>query len=209
MIRRGTGTYGKVRLAVKHNRYFVESSDVDALQTLLRDTVIRNARVVPKASGAATSDSATSLERSQGKISSVVIEGGTAHQKKHATAAGASTDDVSDALLVAAAAAVEGKDPEPALPEDLQDFYDQVDADDSDDEAFDVVSFEIKPEELENVQSRCIAIEYPLIAEYPMTFATTRKSAMSPWLSSQPPYCGRTRRRHCARCLGVGDRDQG
>lgn len=145
----------------------MESSDVDALQTLLRDTVIRNARVVPEASETGSNGTAaTSLERSQGKISSVVIEGGTAHQKLYATSTGASGEDVSDALLAAAAAAMEGKDPDAVLPEDLQDFYDQVDAVDSDDEAFDVVSFEIKPEELENVQSRCIAIEYPLIAEY-------------------------------------------
>ena len=38
-------SYGKVKLVLKHNRYFVESSHPETLQILLKDTTIRDARV--------------------------------------------------------------------------------------------------------------------------------------------------------------------
>lgn len=46
LIRDCTLSYGKVKLVLKHNRYFVESSHPEMLQTLLRDNVIREARLV-------------------------------------------------------------------------------------------------------------------------------------------------------------------
>lgn len=45
-IRERTLSYGKVKLVLKHNKYFVESSHPDTLQLLLKDRVIREARVV-------------------------------------------------------------------------------------------------------------------------------------------------------------------
>ena len=45
-IRERTLSYGKVKLVLKHNKYFVESSHPDTLQLLLKDKVIREARVV-------------------------------------------------------------------------------------------------------------------------------------------------------------------
>lgn len=45
-IRKCTETYGKVKLVLKHNKYFVESSHPDILQKLLRDAVIQDARVI-------------------------------------------------------------------------------------------------------------------------------------------------------------------
>lgn len=44
-IRGRTMSYGKVKLVLKHNKYFVESSHPEMLQTLLKDKVIREARV--------------------------------------------------------------------------------------------------------------------------------------------------------------------
>ena len=44
-IRERTLSYGKVKLVLKHNRYYVESSHPETLQTLLKDDVIRSARV--------------------------------------------------------------------------------------------------------------------------------------------------------------------
>lgn len=44
-IRERTLSYGKVKLVLKHNKYFVESSHPDTLQLLLKDRVIREARV--------------------------------------------------------------------------------------------------------------------------------------------------------------------
>jgi DNA excision repair protein ERCC-3 len=45
-IRSCTMSYGKVKLVLKHNRYFVESTHPETLQLLLKDRVIREARVV-------------------------------------------------------------------------------------------------------------------------------------------------------------------
>jgi len=44
-IRERTLSYGKVKLVLKHNKYYVESSHPETLQTLLKDDVIRSARV--------------------------------------------------------------------------------------------------------------------------------------------------------------------
>eukprot|EP00126_Sphaerothecum_destruens_P004672 Sdes_comp18317_c0_seq1m8037 len=44
-IRSCTLSYGKVKLVLKHNRYFIESVYADILQTLLKDPLIQEARV--------------------------------------------------------------------------------------------------------------------------------------------------------------------
>src|SRR2546430_15030357 len=46
LIRTCTLSYGKVKLVLKHNRYFVESSYADVLQKLLQDKDVAEARVV-------------------------------------------------------------------------------------------------------------------------------------------------------------------
>ena len=46
LIRTCTLSYGKVKLVLKHNRYFVESSYADVLQKLLQDKDIAEARVL-------------------------------------------------------------------------------------------------------------------------------------------------------------------
>ena len=45
-IRERTLSYGKVKLVLKHNKYFIESSHPETLQLLLKDKVIREARVI-------------------------------------------------------------------------------------------------------------------------------------------------------------------
>ncbi|KZV97447.1 DNA helicase [Exidia glandulosa HHB12029] len=45
-IRDCTISYGKVKLVLKHNKYFVESTYADTLQLLLKDNIIRSARVM-------------------------------------------------------------------------------------------------------------------------------------------------------------------
>ena len=43
-IRSCTETYGKVKLVLKHNQYWVESAFPDVLRKLLRDPVIQESR---------------------------------------------------------------------------------------------------------------------------------------------------------------------
>jgi DNA excision repair protein ERCC-3 len=49
-----TVSYGKVKLVLKHNKYFVESSHPEVMQMLLRDPAIRGARVIDDGTGGAT-----------------------------------------------------------------------------------------------------------------------------------------------------------
>lgn len=44
-IRDCTISYGKVKLVLKHNKYFVESSHPEIIQRLLKDPIIRGARI--------------------------------------------------------------------------------------------------------------------------------------------------------------------
>jgi DNA excision repair protein ERCC-3 len=44
-IKDSTVSYGKVKLVLKHNKYFVESVHPEILQLLLKDPVIRDARI--------------------------------------------------------------------------------------------------------------------------------------------------------------------
>ncbi|CAG8457673.1 9802_t:CDS:2 [Paraglomus occultum] len=46
LIRQCTFSYGKVKLVLKHNRYFVESSHPETLQKLLQDDIIAAARII-------------------------------------------------------------------------------------------------------------------------------------------------------------------
>ncbi|XP_041987489.1 general transcription and DNA repair factor IIH helicase subunit XPB [Aricia agestis] len=58
-----------------------------------------------------------------------------------------------------------------AVPEDISQFYQQIDKDDEEDESTDLtansaVAFEVDPNKIEVIQKRCIELEYPLLAEY-------------------------------------------
>ncbi|XP_026325275.1 general transcription and DNA repair factor IIH helicase subunit XPB-like isoform X3 [Hyposmocoma kahamanoa] len=57
------------------------------------------------------------------------------------------------------------------VPEDISQFYQQLDKDDDEDEATDIaantaVAFEVDPDKIEVIQKRCIELEHPLLAEY-------------------------------------------
>ncbi|CAH0584332.1 unnamed protein product [Chrysodeixis includens] len=58
-----------------------------------------------------------------------------------------------------------------AVPDDISQFYQQLDKEDDDDEATDItantaVAFEVDPDKIEVIQKRCIELEHPLLAEY-------------------------------------------
>ncbi|XP_040827106.1 general transcription and DNA repair factor IIH helicase subunit XPB [Ochotona curzoniae] len=136
-----TVSYGKVKLVLKHNRYFVESSHPDVIQHLLQDPVIRECRL-RNAEGEAA-ELITETFTSKSAISKAVEGGG-----------GPSTSRVGDA---------QGKSD---IPTDLFDFYEQMDKDEEEEEETQTVSFEVKQEMIEELQKRCIHLEYPLLAEY-------------------------------------------
>ncbi|XP_062953594.1 general transcription and DNA repair factor IIH helicase subunit XPB isoform X2 [Cynocephalus volans] len=136
-----TVSYGKVKLVLKHNRYFVESSHPDVIQHLLQDPVIRECR----------------LRNSEGEATELITETFTsksAISKTTEVSGGPSTSRVTDP---------QGKSD---IPMDLFDFYEQMDKDEEEEEETQTVSFEVKQEMIEELQKRCIHLEYPLLAEY-------------------------------------------
>ncbi|KAM7105529.1 general transcription and DNA repair factor IIH helicase/translocase subunit XPB [Molossus nigricans] len=136
-----TVSYGKVKLVLKHNRYFVESSHPDVIQHLLQDPVIRECR----------------LRSSEGEAMELLTETFTSKSAIAKTAEGSGGPSTS-----------RGTDPQGKadIPTDLIDFYEQMDKDEEEEEETQTVSFEVKQEMIEELQKRCIHLEYPLLAEY-------------------------------------------
>ena len=146
-----TVSYGKVKLVLKHNRYFVESNHPDTLQLLLKDPVIQECRLRPDEQ---QGDTEELIEEEQGKTdlpSYLKVGTGTGN--------GAGEKEKEDTSLAPG-----------AVPEDISEFYNKIDQEDEEEdetkESRKVVSFEVNQEKLEVLQQRTMQMEYPLLAEY-------------------------------------------
>ena len=133
-----TLSYGKIKLVLKQNRYFVESNHPETLQMLLKDPVIQECRLRVDTDDLITEEGEKTVIPTFGN-------------KKDG-------EDNKD----------EGNE---AVPEDIQNFYSKIDADDEEDEEAGAaknktVSFEVNQEKLEALQQRTMALDYPLLAEY-------------------------------------------
>lgn len=137
-----TLSYGKVKLVLKHNKYFVESLYPEVLQKLLKDPVIQECRLRRTAE--------TENTDKDGFITQVL-------DKKIAPSFGTKP-------VAGAEAAAEGT----TVPDDITNFYEKIDNDEEeeDETALKTVSFEVNQEKIEIIQKRCIELEHPLLAEY-------------------------------------------
>ncbi|RVE74364.1 hypothetical protein OJAV_G00021390 [Oryzias javanicus] len=138
-----TVSYGKVKLVLKHNRYFVESAFPDVIQRLLQDSVIRECRL--RTAGGADSELITEVIHSKSAITKSVEDKGSASTSQQPGDGQTTTQQV---------------------PEDIFKYYEQMDKDEEEEEETQTVSFEIRQEMIEELQKRCIQLEYPLLAEY-------------------------------------------
>ncbi|XP_062907509.1 general transcription and DNA repair factor IIH helicase subunit XPB [Mobula hypostoma] len=139
-----TVSYGKLKLVLKHNRYFVESTHPDVIQKLLQDKVIKQCR----------------LRTTEGDDTELIM--GTISSKSAMLMPKSSQSN-------GAASTSRGGEPAPLkadVPTDLFDFYQQMDKEEEEEEELHTVSFEVKQEMIEELQKRCIQMEYPLLAEY-------------------------------------------
>uniref|UniRef100_A0A1A9WU53 General transcription and DNA repair factor IIH helicase/translocase subunit XPB n=1 Tax=Glossina brevipalpis TaxID=37001 RepID=A0A1A9WU53_9MUSC len=149
-----TLSYGKVKLVLKHNRYFIESPYPEILQKLLKDPVIQQCR----------------LKREEGdNFIQGSLEGKAITQFGTKLPTGSekstiSSDDKNDG----SASGIVNQDGTTTVPDDIANFYDKIDnVEEDDDEAIlKTVSFEVNQEKIEVIQKRCIEIEHPLLAEY-------------------------------------------
>uniref|UniRef100_A0A0B6ZY39 General transcription and DNA repair factor IIH helicase/translocase subunit XPB n=1 Tax=Arion vulgaris TaxID=1028688 RepID=A0A0B6ZY39_9EUPU len=143
-----TFSYGKVKLVLKHNRYFVESQYPDVLQKLLKDPYVQQARKREIEDEAGTDNFIAG--QLSGKSALQLNKLAT---KPDAGPSGAENGDNGEV-----------KD----VPEDIFELYDKLDKDDEeeDDAQLKTVSFEVKQDMIEVLQKRCIELEHPLLAEY-------------------------------------------
>lgn len=174
-------SYGKVKLVLKHNRYFVESSHPETLQFLLKDRIIREARLtLPLAEqGLKTATFTTSKAPARGNI---VIPGTKeAEKKKTDVIDGTSTQagKPSDVELFTSVVGVEGGE--------YLSFHIHVvwscSADEIEEDDDNVHAFEIKDNKIDvcfstlfrsfrklicvqDVKKRCNELEYPMLEEY-------------------------------------------
>jgi len=146
-----TLSYGKVKLVLKHNRYYVESNFPEALQQLLKDPDIQSCRLVSSDSNEADLISAKFVGKSALKLN-----------KPNAGEAEAITNG--DNQEGPNEENEEGK----PIPTDISDYLEKVMKDDDDEaeEETQTVSFEVQQERIEVLQKRCIALDFPLLAEY-------------------------------------------
>lgn len=132
-----TVSYGKVKLVLKHNRYFVESSHVEVIQKLLTDEVIEKCR---------------KTDSGDLEVSTFVGKQGLQVNKPESAKNGEEPNE---------------KDANANVPKDIYDLYERIDGNDDEEvETMQVVSFEINQSDIETLQKRCIELEYPLLAEY-------------------------------------------
>ena len=142
-----TLSYGKVKLVLKHNRYFVESPHPEVLQKILKDPVIQTCRL-------------KRIEEDEAFITSVVDKNKPQlFQSKTPAPAGTTPADPNAEKPVEGVTVV--------VPGDITNLYEKIDKDEEEDEAnLETVSFEVNQEKIEVLQKRCIEIEHPLLAEY-------------------------------------------
>lgn len=145
-----TGSYGRVKLVLKQNRYFVESNDAAMLQKLLQDEIIGSLRIMGMG-GEFTIDRVP-------QHGPPLIPGskGLGSQKRVAK------NMPSHAMVPTIGPVVQQEKPEepstaPTLAEGEEDEEDEGEI---------VHSFEIPKTEVETVQKRCLTLECPILEEY-------------------------------------------
>lgn len=134
-----TASYGKVKLVLKNTKHFVESTDPDMLQRLLKDEVIGPLRVQ------GTEDITTTAAP---KMGGLVIPG-----TKNAAGVQQATDKP----------APKASDEEKPAEEDI---FATLNEDDDDDDLDAVHAFEIADDGVEAVQKRCLELGLPVLEEY-------------------------------------------
>lgn len=146
-----TQSFGKVRLVLKHNKYFIESNDASVLQMLLRDPIISTTRVEEtdelKTEKAAQKGDLIISGTAQAAEDKAAMEQ-AAQQKRRAEEEDDSDDEFG------------GRQAEKDMTELLRE--------EEDDEETDLVhSFEIDGEKIQLVQEHCnVKLNLPLTEEY-------------------------------------------
>lgn len=166
-ILNSTRSFGKIKLVLKQNKYFVESAYPDILRTLLQDSVIGAARVRPsEPSGRMEILGSTSAPTRGDLIIPGTEDAVRARQQQHASVQQSANGNINSSRT--------GPAPESnaaAQREAEADLFDAIIGIDETDEAAndddDVVhSFEIQESFIEDVKKRCQELQFPMLEEY-------------------------------------------
>ncbi|KAJ3308526.1 hypothetical protein HDU76_003892 [Blyttiomyces sp. JEL0837] len=165
-IKECTVSYGKVKLVLKHNRYFLESTYPEILRHLLKDSVILDARVVRSAEDDAKLNNF--LSKSSKSLKSGIDQQQSQQQQQQQQQIQKMKSMIqSDPTLMAATT--------PATAMDDSAFGAVISLDNEDDDEDDpdmnaesdfAQSFEIIKDKVEDVKKRCTELDYPLMEEY-------------------------------------------
>ncbi|KAM6504261.1 DNA helicase [Amanita muscaria] len=145
-IRERTLSYGKVKLVLKHNKYFVESSHPETLQVLLKDRVIREARIASAQTDNSIRGSTFTTSKAPGKGNTMLPGAKDIDKRKDDANGRTGQTTTSDADLFTSVVGVEA---------------DEIDEDDEN-----VHAFEIDDAKIDDVKKRCNELEYPMLEEY-------------------------------------------
>ncbi|KAG5645553.1 transcription factor TFIIH complex ERCC-3 subunit [Asterophora parasitica] len=153
-IRERTLSYGKVKLVLKHNKYFVESSHPETLQLLLKDRIIREARLI-------TAQTDNSIKAATFTTSKAPVKG-------NLTIPGTKESEKSKGHLQnGATTSVPGQPNTRSVTDaDLFTSVVGVDSDEIDEDDENVHAFEITDSKIDDVKRRCNELEYPMLEEY-------------------------------------------
>ncbi|KAJ1034855.1 hypothetical protein NDA13_001109 [Ustilago tritici] len=177
-IREYTASFGKIKLVLKQNKYFVESAHPEILQTLLQDSTIGAARV-REDPNAARSGRMEVLGKTQAPTRGDLVIPGTESAarkaRQQAAAAGQAPGSANanrpgaGASNGAGATGLAPENAEAARRKDEAELFSAiigVDEADELDEDDTVHSFEIAEEYIEQIKKRCNEIGYPMLEEY-------------------------------------------
>lgn len=143
-ILQSTQTYGRVKLVLKHNRYFLETSDNKVLQRLMKDEVIAANRI---------EGNEGIITEAAPKLGGTIIPGtkDAAGVKQQPDQANSARPDSGDG----------------DKPVNEDDILNALRADDDDEEDQKLIhSIEIPNSGVEEVQKRCLQLGYPVLEEY-------------------------------------------
>lgn len=147
-----TASYGKVKLVLKYNRYFVESAHPDILQMLLRDPELAKLRI--------DNDEGLSqhgLVKEKAPVNNIMIA---------RTDLKPPQDQYSSLQPVVAGSRPLANTRDGTIATTDAEYNMLVDHEKDEDDFEAVHSFEVAPESIEIVKKRCQEIEYPVLEEY-------------------------------------------
>ena len=195
-IKDSTENYGKVKLVLKENKFFVESEDPAVLTKLLEDDVISAARIMPTITELGQpGGQAKATPAGRHEAGSAAVAGAAAAAEQAASLTGdmaaAFGGDEGGFLRTAAPAQMPLREAEAGLITDQQ--QEEIDAQRELDEsaagpalpteapapaqAVATHSFEIEAAQVEHVKARCLphALNYPMMEEYDFANDTANK----------------------------------